>query len=183
MTNAELAILSLVIEKPRYGYEIEQVIEERGMREWADIGFSSIYYILNKLAKDGYVEARGDERAGHRPARKIYHTTSAGDAAWHDATLAVLSVPQRRPSPLQIGLSNLFGIPHDDALAALQSYRETLRAHRDHVIARRDAQRPLDMIVEAMFDQALTVMNAELAWLDRFIQQLEAANKEAYNGP
>ena len=32
MTNAELAILSLVVETPRHGYEIEQVIEERGMR-------------------------------------------------------------------------------------------------------------------------------------------------------
>ena len=34
MTNAELAVLSLVAEKPRHGYEIEQVIEERGMRDW-----------------------------------------------------------------------------------------------------------------------------------------------------
>ena len=30
MTNAELAILGLVGETPRHGYEIEQVIEERG---------------------------------------------------------------------------------------------------------------------------------------------------------
>jgi DNA-binding PadR family transcriptional regulator len=43
MTNAELAILSLVAEQPRHGYEIEQVIEEREMREWTEIGFSSIY--------------------------------------------------------------------------------------------------------------------------------------------
>ncbi len=178
MTNAELAVLSLIIEKPRYGYDIERVIEERGMREWTDIGFSSIYYILNKLAKDGYVEARSTESAGHRPARKVYHTTSAGRAAWHEATLEALSVPQRRSSPLQIGLSNLFGIPHHEALAALQSYREALRAHRDHVIVRRDAQRPLHMIIEAMFDQTLSVMDAELAWLDNFIQQLEAAPKE-----
>lgn len=178
MTNAELAILSLIVEKPRYGYEIEQVIEERGMREWTDIGFSSIYYILNKLAKDGYIEARSGERAGNRPARKIYQATSAGDTAWHEAVLAVLSIPQRQPSPLQIGLSNLFGIPHQEAVAALRAYREALQTQRDHVIHRRDAQRPMHMIVGAMFDQALAVMNAELAWLDNFIQQLEAANKE-----
>jgi DNA-binding PadR family transcriptional regulator len=48
MTNAELAILSLVVEKPRHGYQIEQVIEERGMREWTEVGFSSIYYLLKK---------------------------------------------------------------------------------------------------------------------------------------
>ena len=49
MTNAEFAILSLIVEQPRHGYEIEQVIEERGMRNWTEVGFSSIYYILNKL--------------------------------------------------------------------------------------------------------------------------------------
>ena len=51
MTNAELAILSLIGESPRHGYEIEQVIEARGMREWTEIGFSSIYYLLKKLEK------------------------------------------------------------------------------------------------------------------------------------
>ncbi len=49
MTPAELAILSLLAEQPRHGYGIEQVIDERGMREWTAIGFSSIYYLLNKL--------------------------------------------------------------------------------------------------------------------------------------
>ena len=49
MTNAELAILSLVVEQPRHGYEIERVIGERGMREWTEVGFSTIYSLLKKL--------------------------------------------------------------------------------------------------------------------------------------
>ena len=57
MTNAELAILSLVAEQPRHGYEIESVIEQRGMRAWTEIGFSSIYYILKKLEKAGLIAA------------------------------------------------------------------------------------------------------------------------------
>ncbi|MFL7891509.1 MAG: PadR family transcriptional regulator, partial [Anaerolineales bacterium] len=48
MTNAELAILSLIAEQPRHGYDIEQAIVARGMRDWTEIGFSSIYYLLNK---------------------------------------------------------------------------------------------------------------------------------------
>ncbi|MGD8625667.1 MAG: helix-turn-helix transcriptional regulator, partial [Anaerolineae bacterium] len=48
MTNAELAILTLVAEAPHHGYEIEQIIQERGMREWTEVGFSSIYYLLKK---------------------------------------------------------------------------------------------------------------------------------------
>ena len=39
MTHAEFAILSLIAEAPRHGYEIEQTIEQRGMRDWTEIGF------------------------------------------------------------------------------------------------------------------------------------------------
>ena len=65
MTNKELAILGLVAEGPGYGYQIEQVIEERGMRNWTEIGFSSIYYILNKLEKEGWLtsELRSSNRS------------------------------------------------------------------------------------------------------------------------
>ena len=59
MTNTELAILGLIAEQPRHGYQIEQVIEERGMRNWTEIGFSSIYYLLKKLEKAGYVYGEG----------------------------------------------------------------------------------------------------------------------------
>jgi DNA-binding PadR family transcriptional regulator len=58
MTNAKLAILSLIAEEPRRGYDIEQIIEARGMREWTEIGFSSIYSLLKKLETAGLVEGR-----------------------------------------------------------------------------------------------------------------------------
>jgi DNA-binding PadR family transcriptional regulator len=34
LTDSELLVLSLVAEMPRHGYELEQIIEKRGMREW-----------------------------------------------------------------------------------------------------------------------------------------------------
>ena len=79
MTNAELAILSLVAEGPCHGYQIEHVIQERGMREWTELGFSSIYYLLKKLEAKGLV-AGGLEEAERGPARKVYTLTDAGRA-------------------------------------------------------------------------------------------------------
>ena len=49
VSNAEFTLLSLLKEQPRHAYEIEQVIEERNMRDWTEIGFSSIYRLLSKL--------------------------------------------------------------------------------------------------------------------------------------
>ena len=37
VTNAELAVLSLIAENPCHGYDIETQIATRGMREWTEI--------------------------------------------------------------------------------------------------------------------------------------------------
>ena len=57
MTDTEFAILGLVHEEERHGYQIEAVIEERGMREWTAVGFSSIYYLLKKLEKKAFISS------------------------------------------------------------------------------------------------------------------------------
>ena len=77
MTDAELTILSLIAESPRYGYEIQQLIDERGLREWLTIGFSSVYYILNKLENQKMLTGKFRQEA-RGPARKIYEITEAG---------------------------------------------------------------------------------------------------------
>lgn len=49
MTDAELTLLSLLHEKPCYDHELNKIIEQRGIRRWAAIGMSSMYYVLDKL--------------------------------------------------------------------------------------------------------------------------------------
>jgi DNA-binding PadR family transcriptional regulator len=178
MTNKELAILSLIVETPRHGYEIEQIIEERGMREWTEIGFSSIYYILRKLEQAGWVESRLETDAGRGPARKVYHTTPEGMRAWHDATLEVLSCPAPSSMPFLLGLSNLPGIAPDETLTAVVQYRAHLAERRDHLRTRVQEQAPLPHFVDAMFDLSLTLIEAELAWVTRFADRLERRERE-----
>lgn len=177
MTNAELAILGLVVERPRHGYEMEQVIEERGMRDWTEVGFSSIYYLLKKLEGAGLVEGRLEE-AQRGPARKVYRATPAGEQAQRAGVLDALSVPRRCYSPLQLGLSHLPGIPPAEAVAALQQYRQALVERLAHVRERWESQRPLPSFIDAMFDHSTTMIEAELAWVRRFIKQIEGEHDQ-----
>jgi DNA-binding PadR family transcriptional regulator len=171
MTNAELAILTLVAEQPRHGYEIEAVIEERGMREWTEIGFSSIYYLLKKLAKAGLVQGRLAQ-TGQGPARKVYEITPAGRDKFRAAVLEALATPRRCYPPLQLGLANLPGVPQDEALAALGQYRGALVERLAGVRARWDELEPLPYYVEAMFTHSVALVEAELAWIEGFIREL-----------
>jgi len=178
MTNAELAILSLVAEAPRHGYEIEQVIEERGMRDWTEVGFSSIYYLLKKLEKDGLVESTL-KAAPRGPARKVFSATRAGRKALHENVLKALSTPQPCYSPFELGLSNLPGIQTEEALDALRKYRQALLDRLERGKASWEAQKPLPYYVEAMFEHGITIGEAEVKWIEKFIRQIE---KLATNG-
>ena len=172
MTNAELAVLTLVAERPRHGYEIEQVIEERGMREWTEVGFSSIYYLLKKLDRDGLIESRLEE-AQRGPARKVYHLTPAGGEGLQRGILEALSVPQRGYPSLLLGLSSLPAIPFPQALDAVQKYRAHLIERQAGLREKRSSQQPLPYFVDALFTYSLTLLEAEIQWVSDFITRLE----------
>ena len=178
MTNAELTILTLIAEQPRHGYQLEQVIEERGMREWTEIGFSSIYYLTNKLQKDGLIEARTEQAAGRGPARKVYHITQTGILELRTAITKALEVPQPRHTSFSLAIGNLPVIPSAEAVAALQTYRDALADRLAHVQARGEAQKPMPYFVDALFDYSVTMIQAEMAWVEKFIKQVEEQNEQ-----
>lgn len=173
MTNAEFAILSLVAEASRHGYEIEQVIEMRGMREWTEVGFSSIYYLLNKLEKKGLVKSRMEQAAGKGPARKVYEVTEDGRKTYFEKTLEALSVPQNNYNPLMLGLANFPAVGREAARQALAARQASLTAELAQVQERWQVQRPMPDFVAAMFDYSVTMISAEIEWLKKYREQLD----------
>jgi DNA-binding PadR family transcriptional regulator len=176
MTNAELAVLSLLSEAPGYGYDLEAKIEARGMREWTEIGFSSIYAILKKLERAGLVEVEQARSVGQGAPRKVYRITATGREAQQEATLEALSTPGRPNASLLLGLSNLPILPKDQALEALGQYRAALEDSIEQLLNRAQAQQPLPDFVEAMFDYSTTMIATELAWLNEYMQNMEDQN-------
>jgi DNA-binding PadR family transcriptional regulator len=183
VTEAELTILQLLAERPRHGYEIEQLIEARGMREWTAIGFSSIYYLLNKLEKGGggkrpaLAESRLEQGAGG-PARKVYQITHAGLAALREGALAALANAEGDNQSLLLGLANLAVLEREEALAALQEQQQGLAERRERVAGRAAGQQPLPDFVEALFDYSQSMMAARSEWLDSFVEEIKSGRFE-----
>ena len=77
--SAELLILSLVEDLPRHGYEISKQIETRsgGVLRF---NVASLYPLLYRLEKRGWIEGRWVEKAGQR-RRRFYRLTRQGSAA------------------------------------------------------------------------------------------------------
>jgi transcriptional regulator len=74
--SAELLILSLVEEQPRHGYDIGSLIERRsdGVLRF---NVASLYPLLYRLEKRGWIVGRWVEQAGQR-RRRYYRLTAEG---------------------------------------------------------------------------------------------------------
>jgi DNA-binding PadR family transcriptional regulator len=176
-TDAELAILSLLAEQPMHGYQIEQTIEERGMREWVEMGFSSIYYLLNKLKKAGLLESGLQKAEGKGPTRQVFSLTPAGRHAWQYAALDAIGNPSRTFSNLQLGLSNIRALNPGKVKGALQDYRDLLAENRDRIQAKLDSYGPgVPFEAAILFDLSLTQITCELKWVEKFIKRLDSRN-------
>ncbi len=74
--SAELLILSLVEDRPRHGYDIGQLIELRSQGVLR-FNVASLYPLLYRLEKRGWIRGRWVEKAGQR-RRRYYRLTPAG---------------------------------------------------------------------------------------------------------
>jgi len=74
--SAEMLILALVEDRPRHGYEVAKLIEQRsdGVLQFH---VASLYPLLYRLEKRGLINGRWVEKAGQR-RRRFYKLTAAG---------------------------------------------------------------------------------------------------------
>ncbi|MBI9043587.1 MAG: PadR family transcriptional regulator [Anaerolineaceae bacterium] len=174
MTNIELAILGLIVEKAKHGYQIEQDIEIRGMREWTEIGFSSIYYILNKLEKAGLLTSKLVVDGGG-PARKVYQLTDMGFVDFKEAVLSRLSQPRLRSGDFDLALSFMIVLEKEEIFQALQTYHSMLLEKAKTIQDKWDMQggQKLSSNICELFDHSLQSIQFEINWLEGFISRLE----------
>ncbi|GAA4441158.1 GyrI-like domain-containing protein [Actinokineospora soli] len=162
LTDGELTVLGLLVEQPRHGYDLERVIEERGVRAWTALGFSSIYYVLDKLAKRGLVEPTGAPRSGK--SRVTFRATDAGRDLCAAATLDALETLTPVHARVLIGMANSAGVAEERVAAGLHRRLDAVREQLAEVRATRSRQEPLPFAASAIFDYGEAMLAADLAW-------------------
>lgn len=174
LTPSELTILGLIVEQPRHGYDLERLIETRGMRRWTDIGFSSIYYLLTKLAGQGLIEPEptsgGSRAPGPRP-RRVYRATEAGRRAAAEAARSCLAESRPPANPVMAGLANLELLSAGEYRSALNSRLAGLDGRIAELAATQEASAPLPVPAAEVISYAQCLLAAERAWLAERVQE------------
>lgn len=170
ISGREAAILGLVCEGPRYGYELEKIIEERGMRVWTEIGFSSIYYVLKRLEAKGFITGVVQDVEG-KPSRKVYTVTEKGLNAMREKVKLVLSQNKKVVSPFDLGIAYHDLLTHEEVLECLTLYVESLNERE--ALIERSLEGKKDCIVVALFTRPLAHVRAERVWVEQFKKDIE----------
>ncbi len=181
--SAKVAILGLLVEQPFHGYGVERVIEQRGMRKWTSIGFSSIYHVLDQLVDERLAEVKIEPAPGRGKERRVHYVTPEGRRLWTTSTLDALREVDDSDSGFLTALSGLPLLDQSAAVEALEQRRDLLKSQITGLDTDRNAVVPVPDHVEAMFSYTRSRLVASLSWLTDFLSTISTPSTEARPWP
>ncbi|MBM4240315.1 MAG: PadR family transcriptional regulator [Euryarchaeota archaeon] len=172
--DLEAAVLGLLYEEPQYGYQLEKTIEGWGMRNWTQIGFSSIYYVLKKLEKKELVESKMEKVKG-KPSRKVFTITELGRQTMKEKITDLLSWNKKLISPFDLGLAYLNYLEPPEVIECLENYVESANGRIKFLESSVKMQEELGApyYVVALFSRPLANLKTEIEWVKEFIEKIK----------
>ena len=161
-----LSLLTLLMERPMYPYEMASTLRERGKDKAIKINWGSLYTVVQNLEKYGFIEAVEVVREGRQPERTTYQITDAGRAELKDWLRELLSVPEREYTRFEAALGESAVLPPDELIGLLQQRLDALEAANAEHQAGLDAltsQLPRLFLIESEYYLALR--RAEAEWV------------------
>ena len=168
-----LSLLNLLMERPRYPYEMASLLRERGKDNAIKINWGSFYTVVQNLEKYGFIEAVEVAREGRQPERTTYQITDAGRDELKAWLRELLSVPEREHTTFEAALGESSVLPPDERidllrrrLAALEEVNGQLQAELETV----HAQVPRLFLIESEY--YLAQRRAEEEWVRGLLKEL-----------
>lgn len=157
-SDADIVVLSLIAEHPRHGYDLDRVIEQRGYRQWTSLAFSSVYYVLKRLAERGLLEP--DD--GPTGRRTVFRITDAGRRELSKAADERVLTPAPPTAGVLPALNAYARLDEPGLVAALARRAEALQERLDQL--RRLRAQVDEEHALAIFDYEILRQEADLAW-------------------
>ncbi|MBO0690424.1 MAG: PadR family transcriptional regulator, partial [Candidatus Dormibacteraeota bacterium] len=170
-----LAVLTLLVEAPSHPYEMQRKLIERGKDEVIDFKPASVYRMVERLEQAGLIEMAGTDREGRRPERTVYRITDEGSETAREWLAEMLSRPAREYPEFPAALSLLPLFEPREAIVHLKGRAAVLSGEAARAEALRQAsteQLPRLFLLELEYQLAL--VNAELAWVQGLVRDLES---------
>jgi DNA-binding PadR family transcriptional regulator len=175
--SVRLVILGLLSDRPLHGYEIKQIIEEH-MGDWTSIAFGSIYFALDKMSKNGFIEKLATEQSGNRPSRSVYQITAAGRDEFMRLLRKSWQNMERTYYAIDISLFFLDRLAPEEVKGYLQNRISTLGKIINHLQAHeseqlQNAEEKETALAKVIFDHTRVHILAELEWTKNILSRID----------
>ena len=170
-----LLLLGMLLDGPLYGYQLHQIVRAHG-ELYADLKKANLYYLLDRLAKDGYLEMETEQGArGARGERLIYAITDTGRTHFHQLLRETLLQYEPVHTGIETAVVFLSYLSPDEAMALLKERRRSIQDKRMQVVADLGQPEKNPPLVVIAGDHLLSLIDAELAWINRSLDYLHQA--------
>lgn len=163
--------------QPVHGYDVRRELLSWNADKWANVQPGSIYHALRKLTEEGRLREVAKEQVGARPARTTYEITPTGEDEF-ESLLRELWWGNHQPAdPFVAAFAFLPALPRSEAVAALRSRAQVMRASIETMRASmrsswiRDTK-PIG--VTWMYELWIARAETESAWCDRIAGLIES---------
>jgi DNA-binding PadR family transcriptional regulator len=167
------AILGLLAQRPRHGYELRAAFEALigGEQNW-EVKPAQIYTTLSRLEEGGLVAQTAVGQDGG-PEKRIYDLTANGRRELDDwFNGPVEGEPQRDEFYLKLMLS--LSDEEADPYRVIQVQRSRLYQNLHKITAQRQALNPKNELAQIfLLDKAVMHLEADLRWLDMIESRLD----------
>jgi len=174
--SVRLVILGLLRNESLHGYELKHIIEEH-MGDWTKIPVGSIYFALDKLAKEGKIRELSVEREGKRPEKTVYEITQSGEEEFFALLRGCLETNDKEYHEIDIGIAFLDALKPKEAAALFRARVSVLEAEVSRLKKHKAERMRLAEVppsAKAIFSHSQKHLEAELAWSREVLSELDA---------
>lgn len=156
-----------------HGYEIQTIIQDSKIDDWANLLSGSIYYSISKLDKEGLIEPFKEERTGSR-VRVIYKITKAGEEKHLELLKENLGEkPHSLKSDFMLALSMIHHLDKDEALLILKQNLEDLIKLKEQWETRKQVaseSKGANPLMLLSFESSIEILDIDIKTVERAIE-------------
>jgi DNA-binding PadR family transcriptional regulator len=168
--HKEVLILGLLRAGPRTGYDLHRIVVAHG-ELYTDLKKGNVYYLLERLTQAGALSVTSESGApGPLRERRIYALTDEGRERFAEMLRDVVRTYDLAYTGVEVGVSFLSALDPREAVALLVERRRAVLDRR--AVFERETRVGDQLHVQLARDHLLSLMDAELGWIERTLQRL-----------
>ncbi|MFX0071384.1 MAG: PadR family transcriptional regulator [Candidatus Hermodarchaeota archaeon] len=177
LRHRTFVILGLLAEEPSHPYKLEKKIEERGMKNWTNIGkhfsLSTIYRILDRFENDEIVEYF-EEMFDNR-TRKVYKITAKGSRILKEKVYnTIYHYYGKYDEDFYVAYSLMFYIlSKEELIEAVSNSINFMKNHIKELQDMLDQYSKMPLSVTGLFIHPIKILETDVEFLEMILKRFE----------